>query len=547
MTTETTFADLGLEPALLEALEDLGFENPTPVQAAAIPPLLAGRDIVGRARTGSGKTAAFGLPTLQRITRDKNVRALILAPTRELAQQVNLAMRSFSPSTHTFAIYGGTSYDPQLRALRRGTSVVVGTPGRILDLLDRGALDLSKLEVLVLDEGDQMLQLGFLEDVERIIEASNPDRQLALFSATMPDDIRRIADKHQTDSVEVSIGGEGPVIDHIEQMWMRVPHRHKFDALVRVLEGQPGVPTLVFARTRRSCAEIADGLAKKGIGADALHGDLNQAARERVLARLRAGRLNVLIATDVAARGLDVDGLELVINLDLPEGPDAYVHRIGRTGRAGRAGKAINFVAPSQRRFVRDVRRRFDIQMAELPIPSDADVARQQRRGLEKRLEDVRDDAPSDVIAAVDRLLTTGEWTADEIAVAALTLLADASGIDLGDLPDDAPPHWSVHPRDRPDRGGQARGPHNRGSDPTNEARLFIAAGYRHGVRPGDIVGAIANETGLPGSSIGKIDIFDGKTYVGLSNQDIAHVLDATRTLDIRGRKAKLDRVRERN
>lgn len=549
-----SFDDLGLDDRLLQAVEALGFEAPTPIQAQAIPKLLTGTDLVGRARTGSGKTAAFGLALLQRITRDQQVRAMVLAPTRELAQQVTQALRSFDSSVRTHAIYGGTAYEPQLRALRRGVSVVVGTPGRTLDLIERGALDLSALEVFVLDEGDQMLQLGFLEDVEAILDATPDGRQVALFSATMPNEVRRIAERYLDDPEVVSIGGKGPSIDHIRQQFMWVPHRFKLDALERVLDSHPGQPTIVFARTRRTCAEVADALARDGRSVDALHGDLSQAARERVLARMRAGQIDTLIATDVAARGLDVDRLGLVVNFDLPEGPDAYVHRIGRTGRAGREGTAISFVDPRQRRFVSGVKRRFNVSLEELEVPTDADVVRTQRQGLETHLEAVRDDADADADAAdaIQRLLATGEWTAEQIAAAALHLLAEERGIELGELPDDAPPDWVRRGKDRQrgnktswdDRGSPRHD--RRGAPPSDDqaVELFIAAGKRHGVRPKDVVGALANEVGIPGGRIGKITILDTRTFVGLSPQDLDRVLQSRRFLEIRGRNAKLDRAR---
>lgn len=549
--SEHSFDSLGLDKHLLVALDALGFEAPTPVQADTIPRLLRGADMVARARTGSGKTAAFGLPLLQTIDRDKKVRGLVLAPTRELAQQVTQALRSFDPKCSIQAIYGGTAYEPQLRALRKGLSVVVGTPGRLLDLLDRGSLNLSHLQFVVLDEGDQMLQLGFLEDVQRIFDAAPDDRQTAIFSATMPKQIRALAEKYLADPDMVSIGGKGPSVDHIEQQWMSVPHRHKTDALFRMLESHRGVPTIVFARTRKSCAEVATELAKRGLGADALHGDLSQAARERVLTRLRAGQIDVLIATDVAARGLDVDRLELVINYDLPSDPDSYVHRIGRTGRAGRAGKAISFVAPKQGGFVRDVKRRFGVEMERLKVPSDADLVRGKRGALEAQLEAVRDDAEADFHAAeaVDRLLSSGEWTPEQIASAALHLLAAEKGVELGELPDDAPPDWVRQSKVSKGGKGWDRGSprHDRSGPrprPDQQAQLFIAVGRRHGVRPKDLVGALANETGIPGGRIGKITILDTKSFIGLDSGDLDKVLRARRSLEIRGRQAKMERAR---
>ncbi|MCA9567546.1 MAG: DEAD/DEAH box helicase, partial [Myxococcales bacterium] len=345
MTTES-FSALGLDERLIEALDALGFTAPTPIQAAAVPAVISGSDVVGRARTGSGKTAAFGLGVLQRLltSEGKGVRALVLAPTRELALQVSEALDSFAAKVpfRTATVYGGAPYPPQIHALKTAT-VVVGTPGRLLDHLERGTLSLSDVQCVVLDEADEMLRMGFIDDVETLLAATPEGRQVVLFSATMPEAIQKIADKHQRDAVEIQVEDRDLMVGHIRQVFMRVPRRNRIDALVRVLRGTTRDATLVFARTRAECAEVADELARRGVPADALHGDLNQAARERVLARLRARRLDVVVATDVAARGLDVDHITHVVNLELPGDAETYVHRIGRTGRVGREGMAILF------------------------------------------------------------------------------------------------------------------------------------------------------------------------------------------------------------
>jgi len=338
-----------------------------------------------------------------------------------------------------------------------------------------------------------------------------------------------------------------------------VPHAHKLEALLRVLEGQPGVPTIVFARTRKGCAEVADALIGRGVSADALHGDLNQAARERVLGRLRSGAIQVLVATDVAARGLDVDRLELVVNLDLPDSIDDYVHRIGRTGRAGREGVALSFVTPRQRGFLHAVRKRFGVELTQIPVPSDADVVRQQRGALEARLEEVRDGASLDEDAAdaVARLVDSGDWTAAQVAAAAIHLLAEEAGVSLGDLPNDEPPAWSVErrrerkqePRERRERRGRPdrapRGLRGEHSGPVrDETALFLAAGRRHGVGKGDLVGALANECGIPGERIGRITVLDGRSFVVLQRDDLDKILRERKTLELRGRHAKLDIAR---
>ncbi|MEO0325680.1 MAG: DEAD/DEAH box helicase, partial [Myxococcota bacterium] len=470
-TSSTGFDAFGLDPRLVEALGSLGFESPTPIQAEALPPLLEGRDVIGRARTGSGKTAAFGLPLLERVKDEgrREVRALVLAPTRELALQVTDAIRTFAKRlpVRVVTVYGGASYGPQLAALRQGVPVVVGTPGRVLDHLERGTLDLSRLEMIVLDEADEMLRMGFLEDVETILSKTPETRQVALFSATMPDRIQAIAAKHLRDPLTVQVEGKALSTGHITQRAVVVPQRFKAETLQRLLAAEPIEAAIVFSRTRAGAAEIADLLARDGLAADALHGDLNQAARERVLTRFRAGLLEVVVATDVAARGIDVERISHVINLDLPPDPETYVHRIGRTGRAGREGVAISMVTPAEVPRARYFQRALKVNIERMPVPSDAVIASSRsdeiQQLLDAQLAEGTGSGAGDVVRALEE-----EHDLRDIAAAALTLLAAEHGLDLeGDF-DEHPPRWAEAriPQDRAGRGPRERGGRDGGREP---------------------------------------------------------------------------------
>jgi len=530
-TTPPSFLGLGLDPRLEQAVADLGYDEPTPIQLATLKPLLEGKDLIGQARTGSGKTAAFGLPLLQRIANGGNKpRALVLAPTRELAMQVSEAIRTLSthmPDVRGVTVYGGAPYEKQLRALDRGVSVVIGTPGRIIDLVERGALDLSAIEMLVLDEGDEMLRMGFIDAVEFVLERLPEERQIVLFSATMPDRIRHIAQRHMRSPVHVQVEEEELSVGHIQQYWMNVPQRHKLDAIERVLAGVKRDTTLVFARTRASCAETADALARRGIAVDALHGDLNQAARERVLQRLRSRSLEVVIATDVASRGIDVEHITHVINLDLPLDTETYVHRIGRTGRAGREGTAITFVTPAERRRIRFLQRDLGLRMEEMDVPSDANISKMRRANLLGDLSATL--AADDFQVAVDWVNEIiEEHDIDPVRLAAATLfrLAAAQGTPLTAPAEAAQPQWSVPFDERPAP--------DENEDP-NEVELFFSVGRNRGVRAGDFVGAIANDLGVPGNRIGRVSIFDNKTFVGLPRYIAEQVLREHSSVDIRG------------
>jgi ATP-dependent RNA helicase DeaD len=558
----TTFAELGLDPRIVAALTTLGFESPTAIQAEAIPPLQEGRDIVARARTGSGKTAAFGLPMLERLKDgEKGPRALVIAPTRELALQVTEAIESFAVNLNVpvVTVYGGAPYRPQLIALKKGVPIVVGTPGRLIDHLEKGSLDLGGIEMVVLDEADEMLRMGFIDDVETLLAAMPEGRQIALFSATMPAAIRRVANKYLVDPVTVEADVEaGTTTDHVRQRAIVVPQHFKGQALVRYLRGEERGATLVFSRTRAGCGEIAEILAEGGIEAEALHGDLAQNERERVLNRLRTGRIGVVVATDVASRGIDIDHITHVVNMDLPDNPESYTHRIGRTGRAGREGTALTLVTPGARGRAEFFRRSLNATFEDYQLPSDAEIARKERAALVASLEGVG----QTVTGWIEHLVAEGQ-TVEGIAAAALELLAKERGVSLEtdlseELPDWArgrttprrdsrdagPPH-----RPAPHRGQDARGPSDRPGPPSgpprsppaqDEVELFVGAGRALGVRPGDLVGALAGDAGIQGSDIGRIQVGERSSFVGVSKAIASKVLDGRSTLNVRGRDVKL-------
>ena len=550
--SDPSFDALGLDPRLVAAIAELGFERPTGIQADAIGPLLEGRDVVARARTGSGKTAAFGLPLLHRLQDGgRGPRALVVAPTRELASQVGDALASYARGLPIsfVTIYGGASYRPQLRALKDGVTVVVGTPGRLIDHLERGSLDLSGVELVVLDEADEMLNMGFLEDVERLLAAAPEERQVALFSATMPPPIRRTAKRYLRDPLTVETDmARGTTVDHVRQRALTVPHAFKIDALVRYLRGEAAGAALVFCRTKLGCGEVAGALVAAGIEADALHGDLAQAERERVLRRLRSGCIGVVVATDVAARGLDVDHITHVVNLDLPDNPESYTHRIGRTGRAGREGTALTLVTPREAGKLRWMSRVLGADFEAYRLPTDAALAQRARAKLADELSGAGDQAR----AWMQHLLEQGVELED-LAAAALELVAEARSVPLTrDLPDELP-RWAtadLRPPPRPpkSRAPQARPPRGRGPRRGGppECELFIGAGRAMGVRPGDLVGALAGETGIAGGDIGRIQVGERSSFVGVSRQIADAVLHGRASLNVRGRDVKLAMARPR-
>ena len=537
------FADLGLRPELLAALTHLGYEEPTPIQREAIPPLLQGVDLVGQAATGTGKTAAFALPVLQRIERNPGgvgPMALVLVPTRELAMQVSEAMYKYGRDlgARVVPIYGGQPIGRQIGSLSRGVHVVVATPGRALDHIRRGTLKLEDVEMVILDEADEMLDMGFAEDLEAILDETPPTRQTILFSATMPPRITSIAKRHLREPVRIKIERASREPGHtplIRQSAYVVLRSHKAAALGRILDIEAPAAALVFCRTRIEVDELTETLNGRGYRAEALHGGLGQEQRDRVMARLRGGVTELLIATDVAARGLDIDTLTHVVNYEVPSAPESYVHRIGRVGRAGREGVAITLAEPREQRLLANIERLTRQTISIEKVPTVADL---RARQLEITFATVRSavdaDGNSDFNGLLERLETDADLRA--IALAAISLVHAASGatVDEIDIPD--PTDRPVRqPRDKPGM------PHVSGST----AVLRLNIGKKDGLRPGDVVGAIANETNLVGKQIGPLRVAENYTTVGVPESAAEMVIAALRGTKIRGLKAQVRRYLE--
>ncbi|WP_307861621.1 DEAD/DEAH box helicase [Nocardioides xinjiangensis] len=510
---EQTFSDLGLSAEVLKALADVGYESPSPIQARTIPPLLEGRDVVGLAQTGTGKTAAFALPILSRLDREqKTPQALVLAPTRELALQVSEAFERYAahlPGVRVLPIYGGQGYGVQLSALRRGVHVVVGTPGRVMDHLDKGTLDLSELRFLVLDEADEMLNMGFAEDVETILADTPADKDVALFSATMPKAIRRIAENYLTEPVEISVKGKTSTAANITQRYLIVSYPQKVDALTRILEVENFEAMIVFVRTKNETETLAEKLRARGFSAMAINGDVAQVQRERTVNQLKAGKLDILVATDVAARGLDVDRISHVVNYDIPTDTESYVHRIGRTGRAGRTGDSIAFVTPRERHLLRAIEKatRQPLTQMQLPTVDDVNATRLSRF----------DDQITQALAEPERIEFFRDVVShyvSEYGVAEVDVAAALAAVMHGEQPLLLEPEPEPRGRtfeERASHGGKAdrsasRGPReSRSGVPMATYRL--AVGKRHKVEPRQIVGALANEGGLSRGDFGYISI----------------------------------------
>jgi ATP-dependent RNA helicase DeaD len=540
--TDPRFRDLGLAPEVLEAVRSVGYEAPTPIQARAIPPLLAGRDLLGQAQTGTGKTAAFALPALSRIDLGlRRPQVVVLTPTRELAIQVAEAMQTYGkglPGFHVLPIYGGQSIHRQLQALRRGVHAVVGTPGRILDHLGRKTLPLDALRFVVLDEGDEMLRMGFIEDVEEILDHMPPSKQVALFSATLPPRIQKIAGRHLRDPVRIEIEARTVTVETIDQRYWRVTGVHKLDALTRILETADFDGVLVFVRTRIATEELADRLAARGFEAGALHGDMNQAQREETVEALRKGDLDIVVATDVAARGLDVERISHVVNYDVPHDTDAYVHRIGRTGRAGTTGEAILFVAPRETRMLRAIERAIGQTIEPMELPTREDVTRRRREQLARRLDEViatEDLEPFEALVSRYR----SERDHELLRVAAALAYLTPTGRQLSEDPPAETPEPPARSWQPAPSGGVPPIPRGRPAD-AGLQRYRIAVGHRHGVEPKHIVGAIANEAGLDARRIGKIDIHDTFSVVDLPQGMPKEIYRHLKTVQVLGHELRI-------
>jgi ATP-dependent RNA helicase DeaD len=578
------FRPLGLDARLQTTLIGLGYEEPTPIQREAIPPLLAGRDILAEAPTGTGKTAAFALPLLHRLAgagspdgarSDGRIAALVLVPTRELAMQVSEAIHRYGEqlSLRVLPVYGGQAIGLQLRSLRRGVDIVVATPGRAVDHVNRGSLHLEGVEVVILDEADEMLDMGFAEDLEALLSATPQGRQTALFSATISSPIARIARRHLRDPERVTVHAardSGDGIARVRQVAYVVRRADKLAALGRILDLEDPAATLVFARTRGEVDELAERLGGRGYDAGALHGGMTQEQRDRVMGRFRDGDLDLLVATDVAARGLDIEHVSHVVNYDVPSNPDAYVHRIGRTGRAGRAGVAITLVEPREHRLLLNIERSVRTRLELAQIPTIADLRERRLELLRANLrEALLEDGLDRFRGVIEPLLE--EFDVLEVALAAVSLAERAAAGDAIDETEIAPAVLADRagpgPRrlggaERPVRGrsgagprvgtGPGAGPGARVGRPGGRVtaagpwtRLFVGGGRRMGMRPGDLVGAITGETGLSGSAIGAIQIADSYALVEVPEAAADDVVRALRSATIKGRKLPVRRERE--
>ena len=555
--SQPTFSELNLIPPVLKVLDEVGYETPTPIQAQIIPYVLDGRDVLGQAQTGTGKTAAFALPILSRIDlNEHDPQVLVLAPTRELAIQVAEAFQKYAhhmKGFHVLPIYGGQDYGIQLRQLTRGTHVVVGTPGRVMDHMRRGTLKLDNLKTLVLDEADEMLRMGFIDDVKWVLEQTPPTRQIALFSATMPSVIRKIAEKHLNNPEQISIKNKTTTAMTIRQRYWTVSGRNKMDVLTRILEAEPFDGILIFVRTKTATVEIAEKLEARGYAAAALNGDIAQKQREQVINRLKKGHLDIVVATDVAARGLDVERISHVINYDVPHDTESYVHRIGRTGRAGRSGEAILFVAPREQRMLSSIERATRQKIEKLEMPTTEDINDKRIAGFKQRITDTLAEENMEMFSQIVEQYT------QEHNVPAIEVAAALARMAQGDKPllvknapqmeERAPRRESGRGSDRESRGtvgrdrarspapkNESRAPRSEGNEPPRRAprtapmmdesnlpkpargmeRYRLEVGESHGVKPGNIVGAIANEIGIESEFISKVNIQENYSTVDL-------------------------------
>jgi ATP-dependent RNA helicase DeaD len=587
-----SFLDLKLSDAVLRALADVGYESPSPIQAQTIPVLLSGQDMLGQAQTGTGKTAAFALPALTQIDLTRHEpQVLVLVPTRELALQVSEAFLRYAAHLkgfHVLPIYGGQSYQPQLNALRRGVHVVVGTPGRVIDHMNRGTLKLTGLTLLVLDEADEMLRMGFIDAVESILEQTPPQRQVALFSATIPAPIRRIAAKHLRTPVEVTIKSKTSTATNIRQRYWMVSGMHKLDALTRILEAETFDGMLVFTRTKHATVELAEKLEARGFAAAPLNGDIPQPLRERTVARLKAGQIDIVVATDVAARGLDVERIGHVVNYDVPYDTESYVHRIGRTGRAGRKGEAILFIAPRERNMLRAIERATRQAIEPMNLPSVDAVNTLRIAKFKQRITETIAKGDGNLYRPVlEQMEAESGLPLMDIAAALAALSQGATPLLLAGKPERPPqvqsPSAAYDREERAPHREETRGPERartfereppfererpsdgvpaerqrpserddapverpRRSGPSQMETFRIEVGSVHGIKPGNIVGAIANESGIEGVHIGRVDIREDHSYVDLPEGMPKPIFKELQKVRVAGRELRISRVSEK-
>ncbi len=537
------FSELDLAAPLVKAVAELGYESALPIQAACIPPLLAGKDVLGLAQTGTGKTAAFALPLLSRIDlANRSPQVLVMTPTRELAIQVAEAFQSYAKHLrgfHVLPIYGGQRYSFQFSQLHRGPHVIVGTPGRIQDHINRKTLDLSGIQCVVLDEADEMLRMGFIDEVEAIMAETPDDRQMALFSATMPAQIKRISKRHMKSPVEIRIEAKTTTADNIEQVYLVVPAAAKFEALARILETESYDGIIIFSRTRLGTTELAGKLAARGFDVAPLNGEMNQATRERTIKRLKSGSIDILVATDVAARGLDVERISLVINYDIPGDSEAYIHRIGRTGRVGRYGKAILFASPRERRLLQSIERATRQPLKRMEMPSHGSVTTKRVEKFREKLSALMADEPLDFFQDLSFELM------EEMNIDILQLAAGALCLAQKDRPLQAEesraltsPHW-----DEPRKTGRERGP--AGRRPGGNLALYrLEVGSADGVEVRNILGAVANETGIPGRFIGQIRIHPDYSTIELPDDLPSGMIEHLKKTYVVQKPLKISRTR---
>ena len=569
-----SFGDLGLSSSVLQAVSELGYEQPSPIQAASIPVLLAGDDLLGQAQTGTGKTAAFALPMLSRIDlSDNRTQILVLAPTRELAIQVAEAFQSYAhhmPRFHVLPIYGGQAYGGQLKQLRQGAQVVVGTPGRVMDHIRKGTLKLDALRALVLDEADEMMRMGFIDDVEWILEQTPETKQTALFSATMPEVIRRVAHKYLKTPQEIRIASKTATATTIRQRFWQVSGFHKIDALTRIMDIEEFDAMIVFVRTKNATVEVSDKLQARGFASAALNGDIPQAQREQTVEKLKKGQLDIIVATDVAARGLDVERISHVINYDIPYDTEAYVHRIGRTGRAGRQGDAILFVTPRERRMLNSIERATKQKVEKFEMPSTSDINAQRVARFKRKITDVLSSEDLELYTRLISDLQTEEGIDPLQIAAALAHLAQGDDpLLLNETPRDRQPRERDQDQgegreSRRERGmresrepraaREPREPRAPKAPPAPVARPLkdfpdiamerysVAVGYQDDVRPGSIVGAIANEAEIDSCYIGEIHIFDDFTTVDLPADMPKEILKVLKKARVCGKRLEMQR-----
>ena len=537
------FTELGLKDRVLEGLDLAGYEAPSPVQAATFPHLMKGTDLLGQAQTGTGKTAAFALPILSKVDiKRREPQALVLVPTRELAIQVAEAFKRYAARVTAFSvlpIYGGQAYERQLRPLKRGVHVVVGTPGRVMDHMRQGSLKLETLSMLVLDEADEMLRMGFIQDVEWILEQSPDALQIALFSATLPDPIRRIAQRHLKQPATVTIEPRAKAATSIRQRYCVVGGNHKLEALTRIFEAEPCEASIVFVRTKTATVELAEKLEARGYGCAPLNGDIPQALRARTVERLKSGHLDILVATDVAARGLDVQRVSHVINFDIPHDAEGYVHRIGRTGRAGKSGEAILFVTPRERRMLRTIEKSLEVRIEQMVMPSTDEVNSRRIARFKQRISDALgvEELPF-FTRIVEEYRQQSGTPMDQIA-GALAVLAKGDQPFL--LPDDPAPQRAAREHKKPDR---ARAPEGERNADEGMGSYRIEIGRQHGARHSAIVGAIANQGGVPGKHIGRIRILEDHSIVDLPARLPRSVFLALKNTSIRRRLLRISPLR---